>query len=207
MTKKRLNRRRMLQGTALAGMDIWLAAAVNRVSRRLTRNLTWRLSASAGGGERISMPSPRKARTSSRCAMSTSNAPVMHSCLIPSTKIPRFPQDARRDGRADRCGSGQHSRPHPRRGQRNGHEDGQALLLREAAGARSPSRGSWPSCLPKRSWRRSWAFSGTAGRTTTARSSWCESGTIGQVRECHVWIGGNRGGGERPRRRRPFRHT
>ena len=24
------------------------------------------------------------------------------------------------------------------------------------------------------------------------------SGTIGEVRECHVWIGGNRGGGERP---------
>jgi predicted dehydrogenase len=30
------------------------------------------------------------------------------------------------------------------------------------------------------------------------------AGTIGQVRECHVWISGNRGGGERPRQAPPI---
>ena len=57
----------------------------------------------------------------------------------------RLPQDARRDGEADRRRDGQHARSHPRPAGRHGHADGQALLLREAAGAqrpRSPSAGS-----------------------------------------------------------------
>ena len=52
----------------------------------------------------------------------------------PGRQVQRFPQDARRGRPPDRRRGGRHARPHPRPAGHDGHEDGQALLLREAAG-------------------------------------------------------------------------
>ena len=87
--------------------------------------------------------------------------------------VPRLPQDVRRDGQADRRGGGGHARPHPRPGRRHGHAAGQALLLREAAGAhglRGPRAGR--ASPGRRSWPRRWARRSTPETITAASWSW-----------------------------------
>ncbi len=58
-------------------------------------------------------------------------------------EVQRLPQDARREGQADRRRGGLHARSHACRGGRRRDEDGQARLLREAARAFDP-RGEGP---------------------------------------------------------------
>ena len=109
--------------------------------------------------------------------------------------VPKF-QDFRKmfgEGQADRRGLRGHAGPHPRRDRRGGDGGRQARLLREAADAR---RGRGPrlrDIAKKQGVVTQMGNQGTATEAFRRAVELIQAGSIGPIKEIHVWDGGGTG--------------
>ena len=131
-----MTRREFVGGTAaaLAGISIVPRHVLGGADQRPPSEKLNIAAIGAGGQGAVGRRGPgrREHRRPVRRRLAAIQGDVQE--VPPGQAVSRFPQDARRDGQADRCGAGGHARPHARRGRHGRHQARQARLLREAAG-------------------------------------------------------------------------
>ena len=186
---RRTNRRQFIQQTGLAGLGFWVAGGLTpALSRSPNEKLNIACIGVGGKGDSDIDQAGNLGNVVAICDIDDNTLDKKGQEVSPGQEVQRLPQDVRRDGQAHRRRDRQHARPHARRRRHDGHEDGQARLLPEAADAhrlRGPraARGGAASTRSARRWA-----TRARPRTVCARPSRSSRpAASGRCTEVHVW--------------------
>ena len=183
----RSNRRQFMQTTAALGVGYWVAGGLqaqesNSPNERVAIAATgyglvgpWNFADSNKFGKLVAVCEVDENRLSAQPRPSQGQA------------IYRLLQDARRDGQEHRRGGHRRTRPQPHRDGGEGDEDGQALLLPEAADADDLGGPADGRRRPPEKVCTQMGNQGTSFPTLRHAAALLRAKVVGKVSEVHVW--------------------